>query len=66
MFQLDRLFEDGMEFAMLCLTPYFARNFRKVLSIKCDPSSLMTNQGVPNLGNITSWNIFLACLESTA
>ena len=47
---------------MLCLTPYSARNCRKVLSMKCDPSSLMTIRGVPNRGNITSWNIFFGVL----
>ena len=51
--------------AMLCLTPYSAKNCQKVLSMKCGPPSLMINRGIPNRWNITSWNIFLECLKST-
>jgi hypothetical protein len=36
------------------------------LSMKWGPPSLMTIRGVPKHGNITSWNIFLECLESAA
>ena len=51
---------------MLCLPPNSLRQFRKVLSMKCDPPSLMTILGVPNRGKMTSWNIFRVCLVSAA
>ena len=43
---------------MLCLVPSSLRKFRKAESMKCDPPSLITIRGVPNLGKIISWNIF--------
>ena len=46
---------------MLCLVPSSLRKFRKAESIKCDPPSLITIRGVPNLGKIISWNILRAC-----
>jgi hypothetical protein len=51
--------------AMLWWTPCSARYFRKTLSMKWDTPSLMTIQGTPKRGNMTSWNILLACFEST-
>src|SRR6185437_2884110 len=37
---------------MLCLVPISLRKFRKAESMKCDPPSLITIRGVPNLGKI--------------
>ena len=34
--------------------------------MKCDPPSLITIRGVPNLGKIISWNILQACFASAA
>ena len=51
---------------MLCLVPSFLRKFQKAELMKCDPLSLITIRGVPNLGKIISWNILRACFASTA
>ena len=47
---------------MLCLVPSSLRKFWKAVSMKCDPPSLITIRGVPNLGKIISWNILRACI----
>ena len=49
--------------AMLCLVPSSLRKFRKAESMKCDPPSLITIRGVPNLGKIISWNILRYALH---
>ena len=46
---------------MLCLVPSSLRKFRKAESMKCDPPSLITIRGVPNLGKIicgSAWHGF--------
>ena len=66
MFLLDHWFGGWYGVARLCSAPSSFRKFRKVLSMKWDPPSLITILGVPKRGNMTSWNILRAFLASAA